>query len=236
MYIQPVVWDSDFFKLQIGKVVQDCFVYKDIDSIYAEAKKRKFKLLYIESGNQLSFTKPYRGTLRLVDIKTSLQIKITQNLYGGIDWNIVEYDDSRVTPELEQLAYESGVYSRFHTDSMFPDKLFKKLYKKWINNCVNKTSADIVFVCLNDQVKPIGFVTVIKHGNRSHIGLISVAKQYRKKRIGFSLLQKAIYWSFLNKCNYLTITTQFNNISAMNLYKKCGFKIIEKKYYYHYWI
>ena len=236
MDTQPLTWDSDFFNMKIGKVIGSDFSYQDIDGTYTEAKKRKFKLLYIESDHSLAFTQLCRGNLRLVDIKTTLEIKITRIPHIKTSWDIVEYVNSRVTPELEQLAYESGIYSRFHKDSMFPDKLFKKLYKKWINNCVNKTSADIVFVCLNNQLKPIGFVTVMKHGDTSHVGLISVAKQYRKRHIGLNLLQKAIHWSFLKQCKNLTITTQFNNISAMNLYKKCGFKIIEKQYYYHYWI
>lgn len=236
MDIQLLAWDSDFFNMKIGKATRSDFSYQDIDDIYNEAKKRKFKLLYIESDHPLAFIQLCRGNLRLVDIKTTLEIKITRTPHIKTSWNIVEYANSRVTSELEQLAYESGIYSRFHTDTMFPDKLFKKLYKKWINNCVNKTSADIVLVCLNNQSRPIGFVTVMKHNVTSHIGLISVAKQYRKRQIGSSLLQKAIHWSFLKRCKSLTITTQFNNISAMNLYKKCGFKIIEKQYYYHYWI
>lgn len=236
MNLQTLAWDSDFFKIKIGKVILSDLKYKDIDGIFAKAKQSGFRLLYIESDRRLLSTLLRHNNLKLVDIKTTLQVKVKQMQPIKTNWNIVEYRGSRVTRELEQLAYESGIYSRFHIDPMFPDKLFKKLYKKWIQNSLHKKSADIVFVCLSKRMKPVGFVTVKQYKDTSHIGLISVAKQYRKKHIGFSLLQHAIQWSFMRKCKHMTITTQLNNISAMNLYQKCGFTIREKKYFYHYWI
>lgn len=234
--IQILSWDSDFFDIKIGKVTQSQFTSQDLDHIYKGAKQQGFRLLYIVSNNRLSFARSCRGDLILVDIKTSLRVRVTNTTHAFMRWSVVEYDGLKVTPELEQLAYESGVYSRFHVDDKFPDTLFKKLYKKWIQNSIRKKSADMVFVCLNNRMKPIGFVTVKQHKDTSHIGLISVAKQYRKKHIGSSLLQQAIQWSHMKQCKYMTITTQFDNTSAMNLYKRCGFKITEKIYYYHYWI
>lgn len=236
MIIEPQVWDSDFFNIKIGKVILSVFKRFDVDKIFEEAKQYHFRLVYIESDNRLSPPHFFSGNLKLVDIKTSLRIKSTKSVQVNTNWNIVKSDYTRITPELEHLAYESGVYSRFYNDPMFPDKLFKKLYKKWIVNCIKKSFPGVLFVCLDNHQKPIGFVSVIKVGRLSHIVLIAVARDWRKKNIGFSLLQKAIYWSYKNQCNYLTLTTQFNNTPAMNLYKMCGFKIISKKYYYHYWV
>src|SRR3989338_8265627 len=158
MNIQPLSWNSHFFHISIGKVAQKNFRFEDIDSIYREAKKNGYTLLYLESDERLPFIHSCRGDLRLVDIKTSLQVKVTNATQTLIRWNVVEYAGSQVTPELEQLAYESGVFSRFHVDSKFPDTLFKKLYKKWIYNSVFNKSADIVFICLNNRKKPVGFV------------------------------------------------------------------------------
>lgn len=236
MDIQTLPWDSHFFDIKIGKVIQNQFDSQDLNRIYSDAKQQGFRLLYIESNNRLSFAESCHGDLMLVDIKTSLRVRVTNVTHAFIRWSLVEYDGLEVTSELEQLAYESGVYSRFHVDSKFPDRLFKKLYKKWIQNSLHKKSADIVFVCLNNRKKPVGFITIKKYQDKSHIGLISVARRYRKKRIGSSLLQQAIQWSHMKQCKYMTITTQFDNTSAMNLYKRCGFKITEKIYYYHYWI
>lgn len=236
MNIQTLAWDSDFFKIKIGKMVLSDPKNKDITSICAEAQQRGLRLLYIESDNRLLSTLFHHKNLKLVDIKTTLQVEVKQMPYIKSNWNIIEYNGLRVTRELEELAYESGICSRFYIDLMFPDKLFKKLYKKWIYNCINKKFPGVLFVCLNNRHKPIGFVAVKQKGKLAHIELIAVAKRYRKRNIGFSLLQSALHWSFMKQCNYLTITTQFKNKPAVNLYTKFGFKIIAKKYFYHCWI
>ena len=236
MKIIPLSWDSSFFGFKIGKVSLEKATRADVEGIYTDVKKNKFRLVYIESDSRLPKTSSDKGSIKLVDVKTTLQTDTVHQTLHNSDWNIIEYNSPGITKELEALACESGLYSRFRIDPMFPYALYKKLYKRWLVNSVNKKMADVVFVCLNSTQTPIGLITVKKDKAYGHIGLVAVDEKYRHKYIGSSLLQEAALWNHSKGGRYLSVTTQYDNAAAMSLYRKFGFVITHKKYYYHYWI
>lgn len=236
VHIQLLPWDSDFFNIKVGKVYLKTLQVEYVDQIYKEAKRSGIQLIYVQSESPISSTQLRKGKLNLVDIKTDLRIIVQKTNESKMDWNIIEYTKAQVTDKLKKLAYKSGIYSRFSVDPLFPKILFKKLYRRWIMDSVHKKLADVVFICVNTKQVPIGFVTIKVNRRTAHIGLICVMKKYRKKNIGTSLLHKAMQWSYQRRCRFLSVTTQKQNVSAINLFHKAGYLITKKTYFYHYWI
>ena len=93
-----------------------------------------------------------------------------------------------------------------------------------------------VFVCLNDDKKIIGFITVgEKTKNTSLIGLIAVKKEARGMGVAKQLILKAIQESIKKNYKEMEVITQEDNLAAMELYKKTNFQIKNKINIYHFW-
>lgn len=84
---------------------------------------------------------------------------------------------------------------------------------------------------LNNEV--VGFAGIIDTLDQMEITNIVVKKHFRNKGIGTDLLNVLIEISKQNKRNVIFLEVNCNNISAINLYKKNGFKNVglRKKYY-----
>ncbi len=83
----------------------------------------------------------------------------------------------------------------------------------------------------NNQI--IGFAGIWKAVDIMHLMDIVVAKAYRRKHIASLLLEEIINLSLKNDINELTLEVSQNNLPAINLYTKFGFKElgIRKNYY-----
>ena len=79
----------------------------------------------------------------------------------------------------------------------------------------------------------IGFAGIWKAFDEYHITNIVVKKDFRRNGIGAILLNKLIEICIQSKIYSITLEVNETNISAINLYKKFGFKTvgIRKKYY-----
>ena len=82
-----------------------------------------------------------------------------------------------------------------------------------------------------DGNKLVGFVHVLKTFECLEIINIVVDLEYRRKGIAISLINYVI--DFYDDLEYILLEVNENNESAINLYKKLGFNVINirKKYY-----
>ena len=69
--------------------------------------------------------------------------------------------------------------------------------------------------------------------DEAHITNISVHPDYRRKKVGESLLHTAIEDCYKNGIKYITLEVRVSNIKAIGLYEKYGFKSLgtRKQYY-----
>ena len=83
----------------------------------------------------------------------------------------------------------------------------------------------------NNQV--IGFAGIRKVVDVMHLMDIVVSKHHRRKNIASILMKELINISLENNINELTLEVSQNNLPAINLYTKFGFKElgIRKNYY-----
>ena len=81
---------------------------------------------------------------------------------------------------------------------------------------------------INDTL--VGFLDYSVMYEKIEINYIFVINEYRRKSIAYNLIKYVVdNYDFEN----ITLEVNVNNVSAINLYKKLGFKIISirKKYY-----
>ncbi|WP_268035839.1 GNAT family N-acetyltransferase [Algoriphagus sp. PAP.12] len=215
--IKSLPFDSELFGYPVGKW--------DINQKWDESEflknSTRFQLIYIFSKGKLQIQD---SSIQLVDTKITLQKEV------GVTSNSDEVSQfpKKLNPKLETLAYESGIYSRFQTDTRLNSGEFKKLYKVWISEAINNQE---VYITPNLE----GMITLSFGNNEATIGLLAVAKEHKGMGWGRKLVEAAAYFAKEKGIGYLKVSTQEINFPAMRLYSSVGFKEIEKSFVYHYW-
>lgn len=222
--IKNLNWDSDFFGYKVGRI--------DIGNEELPLPQMDdYKLIYGFSNELIPNWEKY-----LYDKKTTYFQDLLDESEFNYTLNITEFQNQKHNYlELLNLAYASGEYSRFYLDKNFKRQEFQRLYKRWIDNSIEKVSDYKIFVA-EDGEKIIGFITVgKKNDGLSDIGLLAVSSEARGKRVATQLIQFAKEFSLKHNLNKLQVVTQLDNTPACKLYEKTGFKIKEINYIYHFW-
>lgn len=216
--IELLDWDSNFFGYKIGKLTYS----NQHKSLPSDEEFKKFDLVYIFSTSRLN------DKYNLVDVKVTFKKNTASK---NVDDKIYFFDKTLHSyTELLELAYLSGHDSRFLKDSFFSEKDFKNLYKTWIDNSIVNIETDVLVYV--HQNKILGFVSFKNNLQTSTIELIAVDTNTRGMGIGSKLIDAVE--NKLNANTILTVPTQETNRLACNFYAKKDFKIVNKKYIYHY--
>jgi len=231
--IEYLPWDSDFFGFKIGRIIVE--KTDNIVNILEIAKLTNYQLIYL-FGDASFFVEDeilgrFNGLLADRKIVYLKEIKIKNEPSSFVS----EYRDNKLSSEIEQLAYESGKYSRFKLDNHFRKDSFYQMYKVWIENSIKKQIADNVFITIVDNsIK--GVVTLKIDDKKGQIGLLAVSPNMQGKSHGKSLINICENELLSKGISKLEVTTQINNKQACTFYEKCGFKIKEITNIYHFWL
>jgi len=89
------------------------------------------------------------------------------------------------------------------------------------------------FLVAEKNYEVIGYIVAKTDCSRAHILSIAVKNNWRRKRIGFTLLQMLIIKLKSKRINEIILEVELNNIPAKTLYERVGFKLIKeiKNYY-----
>jgi len=222
--IKRLDWDSDFFNIKVGEIVNpetnNIFLNEEFDLIYLKSEiNEEVKI----QGYLNSFLET-----KVLFFKQIIQKKeIDQNIFSISEVNFL-IDD------IYSLAFESGKMSRFNLDKKFGRNKFEELYKKWVDNSVNKKFADKVFVYQEDN-KILGFITYKVNLDMATIGLIAVDPLCQGKGIGGKLID-AVEQSLITSGIFkLIIPTQLENTNACSFYEKKDYKISQITVVNHFW-
>lgn len=231
-------WDSDFFKIQIGKIEFD---HDDKeDNLIAEIDKHaNYDLLYIITPEHLVLSLPdQEPKCILVDKKILFHRSIAQDTFNPdlvVDVAIDTYTDKNVNEELVDLAYQSGEYSRFRLDPKISNSKFEQLYKLWIENSVNRSIADHVYVA-RFEGKIVGMITIKNDRDTATIGLFSVDQKMRGRKVGSALLNYSLVNAKQMGVEEVFVPTQVDNVLACKFYEKNKFKKHTITNIYHNWL
>ena len=204
--------------------------------ILAEAKQAGIKLVYFQTPAsdlaQIKLARELNGIL--VDNKITYLMSL-KDLSLPTDPDVKSYRDTKPSDQLIQLAYESGLYSRFRADPNLSDQQFKNIYKTWITNSVNHSIADDVLI-ISENNNLLGMVTVGDKNHRGDIGLLAVSETARGKNIGTRLVKAAQKYFIEKKYSHSQVVTQQNNTPACKLYEKCGYHVEKTECFFHFWV
>jgi dTDP-4-amino-4,6-dideoxy-D-galactose acyltransferase len=227
MICERLEWDSDFFEIEITEINYDSNTTFKVSNI------ESYELIYLkncflEHFTILGFKLKFQQTKVLFSKSINKSNFYSSNLVFDFDYHTI--DNHRLYP----LAFESGNYSRFNLDLNFKTQKFEELYKKWVDNSINKKIADKIFyIKVEENIE--AFVTVKKNINYATIGLIGVSKDSQGKGYGTILLNIVEKYCVDNGIFELQIPTQKENLLACKFYSKLGYEIIQEINIKHYW-
>lgn len=231
MEIRALQWDSDFFRLRIGRAD----ILSTEDSLFLAARreelKQQFELLYVFDPNNIGFN--VNGAL-LVDEKI---------LYSKPCEPRKQYNDisffKQATPseDMYRLALVSGGYSRFKLDERLPQGSYERLYTRWIENACPKEGTNkqiLTYLDTNSIAK--GMITIDYQGELGHIGLVAVDTDCQHQGIGGKIMSTLDGYLFDLGVKTLEVPTQKANTDACRWYEKNGFTVQSRTQIYHWWL
>lgn len=185
----------------------------------------------------------------LVDEKTTYELSSHSLSEGTLNSCIHSNNEYRIRiypkqdtacDSLRRLAMISGEWSRFRVDTNIRKQVYDDLFCKWIDNSVNRSLADEVFVAQNSSGENVGFVTVKRRGNVCNIGLLAVSSSCRRQGVAKMLLSRAALWVLETEISLqqslVTIVTQGSNIAACSCYESFGFMKSSIQNIHHIWL
>jgi len=237
MQYQVLDWDSDLFGVKVARITRPYLSIAEISDILLELKGRQVRLVYWFSEHRCDDAAVKKLCGNLVDRKITFVIDFsTVDLDEILSANVVKpFTNSMPVSVFEDLAIQSGKYSRFAVDQKFPKERFVALYKTWILRSLRKEIAKEVLV-IQKGTQIAGMVTLGEKDGRGDIGLIAVKSGFRRKKYGETLVRAAQRWFIKSGFEYGQVVTQGQNIPACNLYTKCGYSIERTEYCYHFWL
>ncbi|MFK7873445.1 MAG: GNAT family N-acetyltransferase [Oligoflexales bacterium] len=230
-YIELLRWDSDFFDLKIGKIIED----PNLEESVQIAKDQAYRLVYCyvspKDEHAKKTVEKYGGVLVDRRVMYAQQtnpawkdILLDSKLYSGMG--------SEMSSDLENLAIACGHHSRFCIDEKIPHDLFEKMYSIWIQKSLEGQIAAEVFL-YGDQE---GLCTVRDLENRADIGLIGVHETLRGQGVGRKMMCAAMSYAAKRDFPALQVATQVDNVGACAFYENLGFQVDHRVDIYHLWL
>ena len=236
--IEKLEWDSAFFGINIGKLT--IHNEKDFDPLFFlnEIRKGDFSLVYVfKFQKMLTWGKVLSSNLKLVDIQTTMSMKFNKENYKNLPYLLRSELTQKEKSESYKIAEDTSVVSRFFNETKIGESKTKELYRKWIDNALNRTFADGLFLEKENGI--VSGIHVHKTDLINKIGffpLTGVASENKRKGIGKKLWEQALaYWANESEIEIIKSTFSFQNAESLNFHLKMGFnKIEEIKYIYHF--
>lgn len=239
MELKLLTWDSEFFKIRIGRLnLHSLSNIEELTNTLLEAKNTGYNLIYLFASPGLALEKYFEAgdfEVTLVDTKVTFcrHSPFTNTFPVGVE---VYQEEIGAYDTLLKLAYASGEYSRFRLDEKLPPQSFERLYKTWLDNSIGGAPAQLVYV-YRDGGAIEGMVTLsFADDDTSRIGLIGVDNSARGKGIGTALINACLHTSETKGVKKLLVPTQLNNKQACNFYRKNGFEEYSREDVYHVWL
>ena len=131
----------------------------------------------------------------------------------------------RYYKKLHKLFYNLDKESEF----LLFEEGERKITEEEVHKMLSSSLEDLVFIGAFDGEELIGYLSSFrgKYNRIRHVSysVVGIRKKYRSKGIGRKLFEELFIWAYENNIKRLELTVVCNNIIAINLYKKVGFKV-----------
>ncbi len=242
-------WDSAFFGFRVARfylplptnVPGNAGAAADASwrAVFDALTRDKVRLAYwstpVQGGEPTGDLEELGG--RMVDLKTWFGMDLRQlpDTVAPGNMAVVPYDATMPVADLVDLALQSGEYSRFAVDPLMPAGKFTALYTRWMLRSLARELADEVLVA-RVAGRLAGMVTLRRNQDVGEIGLIGVHRDYRGGGVGTALVRSAQHWFVERGLRRATVVTQGANQAACRLYQRCGYRLEQQEYFFHFWL
>ncbi len=226
-------WDSNFFGFKTGDL---SFTGTAAELIMAlqQFKHDGYQLIYwkIIDDNQHNINVAEQLQLFKGDIKVVYAFSISEFTNNTIPQNEIKLWNGSISDGLIELGIESGRYSRFKKDPVFPSGSFERMYTEWVKQSLAGAMGDEIYY-IGEPTNIKAFFTIAYHQSHAEIGLIAVDEHFRKQGYGTAMTTFAKNKTIEHQLSTLIVATQHQNTEACMLYEKCNAKIISIEHIYH---
>jgi dTDP-4-amino-4,6-dideoxy-D-galactose acyltransferase len=137
-------------------------------------------------------------------------------------------------PALREIAraFRTG---HFHADPRLGRARADELYIRWMENSL-AGRADAFLVVRGTAGAPLGFITC-RMGAEPHgvIELVAVSPGAQGQRVGQRLVAAALRWFAQAGAAAVEVGTQVDNLAAVRLYQRAGFRLAAFSHTFHRW-
>ncbi|MFN0060839.1 MAG: GNAT family N-acetyltransferase [Planctomycetota bacterium] len=238
--VKQLDWDSALFGFPVAAITAPRLTAAELDDALRHLRQKGVRLAYW-------VTDPADGATQagaqgaggfLADVRTTYAVelaKLPQIPRAAAAVAVTSYVERQSTPELDQLAIDSAVYSRFAVDPRIQREHFTALYKTWMRNSVSRSIAREVLIVEADR-HVLGMATLGEKNGRGDIGLIAVTAAARGRSYGTALMFRAADWFRAAGLGAAQVVTQGRNTAANRFYERCGYRVEKREHTYHLWL
>ncbi len=232
--IEHLDWDSEFLGFKTAMI--HCENNNEVETWINKARNENYRLLYVFGNDDLwiDATTLQKNSGKLVDRKVVYELDTTTSAIANFEKTAL-YTSDTINNDLLKLAYESGKYSRFKTDTHFAAQVFEKMYELWMLNSANGKMADAIYT-VEENSKTLAMVTLKAKNDSLHIGLIATAPEAQGKGYGKQLINKTLQVAKAMGLPKIEVPTQYDNKQACGFYEACGFRVKSIRNIYHFWL
>ena len=212
-------------KSHLGNFIGPTLLTANINSI----EKTKIHAL-LNIGFELRDT-----NLKFEVLGSSIRDKQDEKMNGNIQIDFIKEKSEVQQKQIEEIAKESLIFSRFNYDTNLPLGCGQKIKENWARDIYAGKRGDGLLLAKDDN-QVVGFLGFIKNSNDIdcyQIDLLAVKSDQQQKKIGTNLLRQ--FNNLLLNDNSLGIAgTSILNYPAINLYISFGYKIKGSQQILHY--
>lgn len=234
MSIEYLPWDTSFFKIKIGKIENNNDLsFKELENDFFS---NEFNLVYLFSQEYIKPENSINLSIDLVDIMITMSCNLDKITIPLTNKELINTLSDEKLLEVYKIAEEISLVSRFSKESLIGVEKTKEFYRKWIDNSLNKSYADGLFIFSeNNKVAGLHSIKTDKENQIGSCSIIGVDQHLKGSGIGKMLWNYAFnYWKSLGYIKKCMVPFSLNNKQSFNFHLKMGFNVIEEiKYIYH---
>lgn len=230
--VEQLKWDSDFFRLPIGRVRSGASA-SDIADAVREADKGKLRCVYlcVAAADDRLLAEAQRLGFLVRDIRVTLEGPLPS---VAPESNRVEPAGPSAFDGLAAIARERFQTTRFFADPRFDRDRCRELYAAWLRRGLEPSADRITLIAENNQ----GFVVCRfnRLAQRGEIELIGVTEDAEGQGIGDALICGAKARFARERLVFISAVTQGRNVAAQRFYERHGLRTQEVALWLHRWV
>lgn len=234
--VQPLQWDTDYFGIRCGRAILSAATQmQDVARLCGELKDYGFVSIQ-NAGNDVGVNRmiAQNTPAYLVDINVQFEKLCGQEAPCAAEYPVTAAAllDEQIRRQLV-VEQEDFAYSKFVCDPEMRKRSGYKVYEQWLANAGQFETK--YFIYHMDGERLAAYILFNLQRSVLTVELVKVNAAYQGQHIGSDLMNSLEAYALGARCKKLRVGTQLNNIPAINLYHRLGYRDVSRTSVYHYW-